>query len=89
MLLARARADKQYLCTYDNSVNSEITYENVTRNPNVSANQCVTVPNTGSPELDIVVIPRTEYPLENSPIDYDLESPVIVEETSLDTQPGT
>ena len=85
MLLARARADKQYLCTYDNSVNSEITYENVTHNPNVSANQCVTVPNTGSPELDIVVIPGTEYPLENSPIEYDLESPVIVEETSLDT----
>ena len=55
MLLARARANKQYLCIYDNSVNSEITYENVTRNPNVSANQRVTVPNTGSPELDIVV----------------------------------
>ena len=55
---------------YDNSVNSEITYENVTRNPNVSANQRVTVTNTGSPDLDIVVIPGTEYPLENSPIEY-------------------
>lgn len=32
-----------------------------------------------------MVIPGTEYPLENSPIEYDLESPVIVEETSLDT----
>ena len=33
-----------------------------------------------------MVILGTEYPLENSPIEHDLESPVIAEETSLGTQ---
>ena len=86
MLLARARATTQYICTYDNSVNSEVTYENVISNPSVSADR-VTVTGIDSPDSDIVVIQGIEYPLENSPTEHDLQGPVIVEETSLDIQP--
>ena len=86
MLLARARATTQYICTYDNSVNSEVTYENVTSNPSISAN-LVTVTGIDSPDSDVVVIQGIEYPRESSPTEHDLQGPVIVEETSLGIQP--
>ena len=66
--------------------NSEVTYENVTSNPSVSANH-VTVTGIDSPDSDIVVIQGIEYLRESSPTEHDLQSPVIVEETSLGIQP--
>ena len=62
-----------------------IAYESVTRNRIVSANR-VEVTDTDLPNSDIVVNPGTAYPLENSPIEHDLERPVIVEEASLGNQ---
>ena len=55
---------------------------NVTSNPSISANR-VTVTGIDSPDSDIVVIQGIEYPRESSPTEHDLQSRVIVEETSL------
>ena len=77
--------DAQCICTYENSVNSGINNDRVVRNRSASANHSRAT-GTDKANSDIVVNPGTAYPLENSPIEHDLERSVIIEETNLSSQ---